>query len=49
MLLGSDKHVACSCVFPPLSSSLTRHMAVNDDDPGYIDSRQLLLMNSANV
>ena len=35
VLLGSDKHVACSCALP-LLSSLTRHMAVNDDDPGYI-------------
>jgi len=35
VLLGGDKYVVCSCVLP-LLSSLTKHMTVNDDDPGYI-------------
>ena len=35
VLLGGDKCVVCSCVLP-LLSSLTKHMTVNDDDPGYI-------------
>ena len=37
VLLGGDKHVACSRgVLPLLLSSLTKHMTVNDDDPWYI-------------
>ena len=35
VLLGGDKYWACSCVLPLLSSS-TKHMTVNDDDPGYV-------------
>ena len=35
VLLSGDKYMACSCVLP-LLSSLKKHMAVNDDDPGYI-------------
>jgi len=34
-LLGGENYVSCSCVLP-LLSSLTRHMEVHDDDPGYI-------------
>ena len=36
VLSGVDKYEACSCVLPPLLSSLTKHMTVNDNDPGYI-------------
>ena len=36
VLPGGDIYVACSCVLPPLLSSLTKHMTVGDDDPGYI-------------
>ena len=35
VLLGGDKYVASSCVLP-LLSSMTEHMTVDDDDPGYI-------------
>ena len=35
ILLGGDKYVLCSCVLL-LLSSLTKHVTVNDDDPGYI-------------
>ena len=50
VLLGGDKYVVCSCVLP-LLSFLTKHMTVNDDDPGYIaiDSRKPLLMTSTNA
>ena len=34
VLLGGDKYVVCCCVLP-LLLSLTKHMTVNDDDPGY--------------
>lgn len=34
-LLGGDKYVSCSSVLPVLSS-LTKHLNVHDDDPGYI-------------
>lgn len=35
VLLGGQQYVSCSVVLP-LLSSLTNHMTVNDDDPGYI-------------
>lgn len=35
VLLGGEKYVSCRCVLP-LLLSLTKHMTVNDDDPGYI-------------
>ena len=34
-LCGGNKYVACRCALL-LLSSLTKHMSVNDDDPGYI-------------
>ena len=34
-LLGGDKYVSCSSVLPVLYS-LTKHLTVHDDDPGYI-------------
>ena len=35
VLLGGEKYVSCSSVVP-LLSALKKHMAVHDDDPGYI-------------
>lgn len=35
VLLGGQDYVSCSCVLPMLSS-LTKHMTIRDDDPGYI-------------
>jgi len=35
VLLGGQKYVSCSCVLP-LLKCLTKHMAVNDNNPGYI-------------
>ncbi|XP_029654431.1 uncharacterized protein LOC115227858 [Octopus sinensis] len=44
VLLGSEKYVLCSCVLP-LLMSLTKHMTVNDDDPGYIVRFQAASIN----
>ena len=46
VLLGGDKYVASSCVLPPLLSSLTKHMSVSDDDPGYITKLKAVSANN---
>ncbi|XP_029643462.1 zinc finger BED domain-containing protein 1-like [Octopus sinensis] len=43
--LGSEKYASCSCVLP-LLLSLTKHMIVNDDDPGYITRFKVASVNN---
>ena len=47
ILLGGDEYVVGNCVLP-LLSSLTKHLTVNDDDPGYIARFKEVSVNNFN-
>lgn len=50
VLLGGEKYVSCSSVLP-LLSTLQKHMAVHEEDPGYIlpGLNRLLWLTSSSV